>query len=37
MVLRAELDVLVVLSACPQDLAPTNGDGPTDAHYEVMA
>lgn len=34
--LRAELDVLVVLSACPQDLAPTNGDGPTDAHYEVI-
>jgi uncharacterized protein YcgI (DUF1989 family) len=32
---RAELDVLVVLSACPQDLAPTNGAGPTDAHYEL--
>ncbi len=35
-VLRAELDVLVVLSACPQDLAPTNGPGPADAHYELM-
>ena len=34
-VLRAQLDVLVVLSACPQDLAPTNGEGPTDAHYEL--
>jgi uncharacterized protein YcgI (DUF1989 family) len=33
--LRAELDVLVVLSACPQDLAPTNGPGPADAHYEL--
>jgi uncharacterized protein YcgI (DUF1989 family) len=35
-VLRAELDVLVVLSACPQDLAPTNGPGPADAHYEIL-
>jgi uncharacterized protein YcgI (DUF1989 family) len=33
--LRAELDALVVLSACPQDLAPTNGPGPRDAHYEI--
>ena len=33
--LRAELDALVVLSACPQDLAPTNGPGPRDAHYEL--
>jgi uncharacterized protein YcgI (DUF1989 family) len=33
--LRADLDVLVVLSACPQDLAPTNGPGPRDAHYEL--
>jgi uncharacterized protein YcgI (DUF1989 family) len=35
--LRAELDVLVVLSACPQDLAPTNGPGPVDAHYELLS
>jgi uncharacterized protein YcgI (DUF1989 family) len=35
-VLRAELDVLIVLSACPQDLAPTNGPGPVDAHYDVL-
>jgi uncharacterized protein YcgI (DUF1989 family) len=34
--LRAELDVLVVLSACPQDLAPTNGPGPRDAHYQLQ-
>src|SRR4051794_5268492 len=26
--LRAELDALIVLAACPQDLAPTNGPGP---------
>jgi uncharacterized protein YcgI (DUF1989 family) len=35
-VLRAELDVLVVLSACPQDMAATNGPGPADAHYELL-
>lgn len=35
--LRALADVLVVLSACPQDLAPTNGVGrtPTGVSYEV--
>jgi uncharacterized protein YcgI (DUF1989 family) len=36
-VLRAELDVLVVLSACPQDMAPANGEGPADAHHEPQA
>ena len=36
--LRAELDVIVVLSACPQDMALTNGpDGkPKDVHYLVL-
>ena len=33
--LRVELDAVIVLSACPQDMAPTNGDGPSDAHYRV--
>jgi uncharacterized protein len=33
--LRAERDLVLVLSACPQDLAPTNGPGPRDAHYEL--
>ena len=33
--LRAELDLTLVLSACPQDMAPTNGPGPTDAHYRT--
>jgi uncharacterized protein YcgI (DUF1989 family) len=28
--LRAELDLLLVVSACPQDLVPINGEGPTD-------
>ena len=27
--LRAEMDAIVVLSACPQDLNPVNGPGPT--------
>jgi uncharacterized protein YcgI (DUF1989 family) len=33
--LRAEIDLTLVLSACPQDMAPTNGPGPTDAHYRM--
>ena len=37
-VLRAELDLLVVFSACPQDLAPTNGVNgiPQDGHFAVL-
>lgn len=37
-VLRAELDLIVVLSACPQDLAPTNGADarPQDGHFTVL-
>jgi uncharacterized protein YcgI (DUF1989 family) len=35
--LRAELDLTLVLSACPQDMAATNGPGPTDAHYRTSA
>lgn len=36
--LKAELDVIVVLSACPQDMALTNGaDGkPKDVHYLLL-
>jgi uncharacterized protein len=35
--LKAEMDVVIVLSACPQDMVPVNGDAltPTDAHVEV--
>ena len=38
-VLRAELDLLIVLSACPQDMVPTNGADatPRDAHFVVLA
>ena len=37
-VLRAELDCVVVLSACPQDMVPINGADmtPTEAHYQVL-
>ena len=37
-ILRAELDLIVVLSACPQDMAPTNGVNgtPQDGHFAVL-
>jgi uncharacterized protein len=37
-VFRAELDVTVVFSACPQDMTPTNGADatPRDAHFVVL-
>lgn len=36
-VLRAEMDCVVAMSACPQDLVPINGADcrPTEAHFEV--
>jgi uncharacterized protein YcgI (DUF1989 family) len=36
--LRAERDLLLVLSACPQDLVPVNGAAqqPTDIHYRLV-
>ena len=36
-VLRAEHDVIVAFSACPQDILPINGrqTAPTEAHFEV--
>jgi uncharacterized protein YcgI (DUF1989 family) len=35
---RAEMDCIVAMSACPQDLLPINGKGgsPTEAHFEVI-
>lgn len=33
---RAELDCIVVFSACPQDMNPTNGGTPKDVHYDVF-
>src|SRR5581483_12367300 len=36
--LRAAIDCIVVLSACPQDLVPINGAAmhPTEAHFEIV-
>lgn len=36
--MHAEMDAIVVLSACPQDVTPINGAEctPRDAHYEVI-
>ncbi|MEW6640592.1 MAG: urea carboxylase-associated family protein [Pseudomonadota bacterium] len=33
--LRAEIDLVVVFSACPQDMVPVNDMHPTDAHYLI--
>jgi uncharacterized protein YcgI (DUF1989 family) len=36
--LRAERDLIVVFSACPQDIVPINGTDcvPKDAHFEIL-
>ncbi|WP_045837369.1 DUF1989 domain-containing protein [Hyphomicrobium sp. 99] len=36
-VLKAEMDCIVAMSACPQDIIRINAGAPTDAHYEVLA
>lgn len=33
--LRAEMDLIVVFSACPQDMVPVNDMTPTDAHFLI--
>ncbi|KAH7494215.1 hypothetical protein FOMA001_g2090 [Fusarium oxysporum f. sp. matthiolae] len=35
-ILRAEADLVVVMSACPQDMVNVNGDGPADCEYRVI-
>jgi uncharacterized protein YcgI (DUF1989 family) len=37
-ILRAELDCIVAMSACPQDILPINGKAckPVEAHYQVL-
>jgi uncharacterized protein len=37
--LRAEMDLVVVFSACPQDITPINGASrtPRDVHYQIVA
>jgi uncharacterized protein YcgI (DUF1989 family) len=36
--LRAEMDLVIAFSACPQDILPINGKGcrPTEAHFEIQ-
>ncbi len=34
--LRAEMDLVVVFSACPQDILKINCGKPTDAHFEIF-
>jgi uncharacterized protein len=33
--LRAEMDLVLVMSACPQDVTAVNGMAPADAHYSI--
>lgn len=37
-ILRAELDCVVAMSACPQDILPINGIArrPTEAHFQIL-
>jgi len=37
-VLRAEMECIIVFSACPQDIVPINGVActPTEAHFEIL-
>ncbi|HBQ8512021.1 TPA: DUF1989 domain-containing protein, partial [Klebsiella pneumoniae] len=35
--IRAELDCVVVMSACPQDIVPINGCSPKEIQFTVMA
>lgn len=36
--LRAEMDLVIAFSACPQDILPINGAArrPTDAHFQIL-
>lgn len=36
LMLRAEMDLVLVFSACPQDITVINGGQPTDAHVQVL-
>jgi uncharacterized protein len=35
-VLRAEMDLVVAMSACPQDILKINCGTPVDAHYQII-
>ncbi len=35
---KAEMDCVVAMSCCPQDILPINGEArePTEAHYQIL-
>lgn len=35
--LRAEMDLVIAFSACPQDMVPVNNMSPTEAHFAIFA
>jgi uncharacterized protein YcgI (DUF1989 family) len=35
LVLRAEMDLVIAFSACPQDILPINDTRPVEAHFEI--
>ncbi|KLP01392.1 uncharacterized protein FFB20_13320 [Fusarium fujikuroi] len=35
-ILRAEADLVVIMSACPQDMVNVNGEGPADCEYRIL-
>jgi peptidoglycan/xylan/chitin deacetylase (PgdA/CDA1 family) len=35
-VFKAETDLIIVMSSCPQDMAPVNGGMPTDCEYQII-
>jgi hypothetical protein len=35
-VMRAEMDCVVAMSACPQDIVCINAGAPVEAHYQVL-
>lgn len=36
-VLRARMDCIIALSACPQDMLPINGGNPVEAHFQILS
>ena len=36
LLLRAELDLIIAFSACPQDILPINNTKPTEAHFQIV-
>ncbi|KAG5745535.1 hypothetical protein H9Q69_003574 [Fusarium xylarioides] len=35
-IMRAEVDLVIVMSACPQDMVNVNGEGPADCEYRIL-